>query len=503
MNQVLVRIRQSFFSRTKRLISPQKPRTALHSASTVGTDRYILVTVFTVPYIFDISMMATATAMAMAGSASRVTFSALKGKDKAKAVTLVTITNGSATAKFIDYGATLVSLTVPDKHGACEEVTLHGDTLDEMLGNDCFYGATVGRYGNRIKEGAFAIEGKVYAELACNNGPNHLHGGICGFDKRVWRMEPVVTDTEVGVRFSNVAEDGEEGYPGRLEYSVQYTLNALDDAATGTSTGNSSDGGKDGNANVCNELRMHYTASTDAPTHVNMTNHTYWNLSGNFKRNIYPTVLSMNCPHFLPVTDSAIPTGVIQPVKGTDMDFDTTGNGDGEGHYTLGKRIGNIDSGGGKRGYDHCYCIATGQARSLERAGEVCYIIDYYTLISFIISCLLLSCVVLCCVVECSRKAADRRGRPGTVCDGQRTGGRAHHDRFDNGARRAAVHSQLHTHRRRRRHGTASHAQRLLFGNAALPRQSQPERLPVHAVTAGRGLRDDNSTFVSNQINDD
>ena len=171
-------------------------------------------------------------------------------------VDLFTLTNANGLRlKIMTYGATITAVEVPDRHGKIENVTLSLDSLQDYLkGHPCL-GSTIGRYANRIAKGRFRIGGIEY-KLATNNGPNHLHGGIKGFDKVVWRAEPVEGDGFSGVAFSYESPDGEEGYPGRLTAQVTYSLTDQ------------------------NELKMAYLATTDKPTVVNLTNHAYWNLAG-------------------------------------------------------------------------------------------------------------------------------------------------------------------------------------------------------------------------------
>jgi len=178
----------------------------------------------------------------------------------------------------------------------------------------------VGRYGNRIGGAKFTLEGKTYT-LAVNNGPNSLHGGLKGFDKVVWKAEPMPAKSGSAVKFTYVSPDGEEGYPGALTASVTYTL--TDD----------------------NELRLDYSAKTDKSTPVNLTNHSYWNLAGD--GDILNHLLTLNADRYTPVDDTLIPTGKIDPVKGTVMDFTTP--------MPIGSRL--LDLNNSPRGYDHNYVL--------------------------------------------------------------------------------------------------------------------------------------------------
>jgi len=228
----------------------------------------------------------------------------------------VTVTN---------FGATLVSLRVPDRAGVLEEVTLNfsADELVRRGGSDPYYGCTAGRVANRIAGGKFSLDGVEYS-LAMNNGPNALHGGIKGFDKQLWTAV-VLPD---GVAFTYVSVDGEEGYPGTLTATVTYRLLA--------STG---------------ALRIDYEATTDAPTVVNLTNHTYFNLSGGLREDVRGHVLQLSCARYLPVNESSIPTGELKATAGGPFDF-TYGS-------ALGPAIRGIGEAGAdsRLGVDHCFCV--------------------------------------------------------------------------------------------------------------------------------------------------
>lgn len=157
--------------------------------------------------------------------------------------------------KVMTYGAIVVELRTPDRHGKLGNITLGFDKLDGYLGDHPYFGTTVGRYANRIAKGAFSLDGKTY-KLATNNGPNHLHGGKVGFSRVVWAAQPVHTDEAVGVKFSYTSPDGQEGYPGTLAATVAYTLTNDD------------------------EMCIDYTATASNATPINLTNHCYWNLAG-------------------------------------------------------------------------------------------------------------------------------------------------------------------------------------------------------------------------------
>ena len=193
-------------------------------------------------------------------------------------------------AKVITYGATLTELYVPDKSGKLGDVVLGFSDLQGYLSDHPFFGATVGRYANRIAKGHFTLNGKEY-NLALNNGPNTLHGGKIGFNRKVWKAEILPGMTAAAVRFTYVSKDGEENYPGNLNVSVTYTL---------TDT---------------NELKLDYRAETDQDTPINLTNHSYFALGGPGKT-ILDEVLYLNADEFTPVDATLIPTGEIQIGKG-------------------------------------------------------------------------------------------------------------------------------------------------------------------------------------------
>jgi aldose 1-epimerase len=213
-------------------------------------------------------------------------------------VRLYTLTNAKGLeARVMTYGAIVVSLKVPDKKGKMDDVVLGYDNLDSYVKSSPYFGAIVGRYGNRIGKGKFTLDGVTYDKLALNdNGKNHLHGGVKGFDKVVWADEPVRRANGVGVQLSYLSKDGEEGYPGNLKATVTYVL--------------TND----------NELRIEYAATTDKATPVNLTHHGYWNLTGG-QRDILGHVLTLKADKFTPVDKGLIPTGALVPVKGTVMDF--------------------------------------------------------------------------------------------------------------------------------------------------------------------------------------
>ncbi|HVR69621.1 MAG TPA: aldose epimerase family protein [Vicinamibacteria bacterium] len=261
---------------------------------------------------------------AMSGpSVTRAPFGALPD---GTAVELFTITNASGLeVRVMTYGGIIVSLKTKDRAGKLADIVLGYDDLAGYVKQNPFFGTIVGRYGNRIANGQFAIDGKTYA-LAKNNGPNHLHGGIKGFDKVVWKAEPFQKDDTAGVVFRHTSPDGDEGYPGTLTARVTYTLTNKD------------------------ELRFDYHATTDKPTHVNLTQHTYFNLAGDGTRDILGHELTLAADRYTPVDATLIPTGELAPVEGTPFDFRKP--------HAIGARIGadheQIRHG---RGYDHNFVL--------------------------------------------------------------------------------------------------------------------------------------------------
>ncbi|MBP8260060.1 MAG: galactose mutarotase [Verrucomicrobia bacterium] len=249
-------------------------------------------------------------------------------------IELYTLTNArGAIAKVITYGATLTELWVPDRSGKLGDVILGFDRLDGYLGEHPYFGSTVGRVANRIAKGRFTLDGRSY-QLACNDGPNHLHGGPQGFHRKVWKAEPAARRGAASVRLVYTSPDGEEGYPGNLTATVTYTLTDR------------------------NELRIDYEATTDKATPINLTNHSYFNLAG--EGDILAHQMMIAADRFTPVDDTLIPTGKLQPVQGTPMDFTRP--------MAIGSRIDQLTN--NPRGYDHNYVLNSGGGR-LARALRV------------------------------------------------------------------------------------------------------------------------------------
>lgn len=254
-------------------------------------------------------------------------FGALADGSKAD---LYTLTNESGMeVKITNYGGTITSWTAPDKDGQYENITLGYETVEDYVAGSPYFGAIIGRYGNRIAGGKFSIGDHTY-QLPLNDGPNALHGGEKGFDKVLWEATPV-DGAEPQLKLSYTAADGEQGYPGNLEITVTYTLQ------------------KD------NSLKIDYRATTDKETVVNLTNHAYFNLAGTQGGEITDHVLTLNADRYLPVGETLIPTGELRAVAGTVFDFTSpTRIGDGIGAEDEQIRFG--------KGYDHCWVFADSSA---------------------------------------------------------------------------------------------------------------------------------------------
>jgi aldose 1-epimerase len=260
---------------------------------------------------------------------------AVYGKlDDGREVKIFTLINANGlTAKVMEYGAILVGVEMPDHQGKKADITLGYDTLAGWVGGTSFFGATVGRFGNRIAHGKFTLDGKEYT-LATNNSPGdipcHLHGGVVGFNKVLWHGEPVRKAGARGVALTYTSKDGEEGYPGTAQVKVTYWLT---DA---------------------NELVWEAEATTDKATIINLAHHTYWNLSGDPTRPITDDVLMLAADAYLPTDKGLIPTGLVAPVAGTPMDFRKP--------TPIGARV-NADFEALKfgGGYDHCWVLRAGK----------------------------------------------------------------------------------------------------------------------------------------------
>lgn len=231
-----------------------------------------------------------------------------------------TLSNGHGMrVRIMTYGGIVVSLEVPDRDGRLGNVVLGFERLDPYLAGHPYFGAICGRVANRIAHGTFTLDGTTY-RLAANNGPHHLHGGLVGFDKVVWEGAPLREADRVGVVLRCLSKDGEEGYPGNLRARVQYTLNEK------------------------SELGVEYEATTDAPTPVNLTHHSYFNLAGAGSGDVLGHQLMIDADRYTPVDDTLIPTGSIAEVKGTPLDFTRP--------TAIGARIAQVAG-----GYDHNFVL--------------------------------------------------------------------------------------------------------------------------------------------------
>jgi len=249
----------------------------------------------------------------------------------------ILVNDQGSMAKFITLGGTLTEWYIPDKDGQFIDIVLGFDTVEDYDSPDNpYFGCITGRYANRIANGHFTIDERTYA-LAINNPPNSLHGGVRGFHRAVWQAIPVETPDGPAIRFKYLSHDGEEGYPGNLDITVTYTL--------------TND----------NELVIEYVATTDLPTVVNLTNHSYFNLSGASAGTILDHELMIAADHYTPVDDTLIPTGEIAPVAGTALDFTTT--------RTIGEMIDEFADPPFK-GYDHNF-VLNNQTGELALAARV------------------------------------------------------------------------------------------------------------------------------------
>ena len=219
------------------------------------------------------------------------------------------------------YGATLISVETPDRDGKLANITLRLDTFADYLKGHPLMGSTVGRYANRIDNGGFKINGKGHKLKTVGKNGVHIHGGKEGFQKLNWKTHPTLGDDYAQVEYTHVSPDGHEGFPGELTVSVTYRL--------------TND----------NELFIEYKATTTKPTHLNLANHAYWNLSGAGSGDVLHHRLTLNADHYLAIDSRKIPTGSYTHVDGTPFDFRKP--------HTIGERIGQVDGGG----YDHCYVL--------------------------------------------------------------------------------------------------------------------------------------------------
>jgi aldose 1-epimerase len=256
------------------------------------------------------------------------------GKTKdGKEATLYTLVNGDgSTVKITNYGGIVTSLFVPDKTGKREDIVLGFDSLDGYLSGQPYFGALIGRYGNRIAKAKFSLNGKEY-KLAANDGRNHLHGGRIGFDKVIWNASETRNAGGVGLTLTYRSKDGEEGYPGNLDCEVTYRFTDKD------------------------ELSIDYSATTDRPTVVNLTHHSYFNLQGAGNGDILDHEIMIQAARFTAADPELIPTGELKAVAGSAMDFQQP--------RKIGSRIKEVAG-----GYDHNYVLAD-KPRALSLAARV------------------------------------------------------------------------------------------------------------------------------------
>ncbi|HUR08975.1 MAG TPA: aldose epimerase family protein [Nonomuraea sp.] len=285
-----------------------------------------------------LSLVAVPPALAAGGGPS-ITKKHFGTLSNGKKIDIYTLRNSNGMrVKILTYGGILQSIEVPDSRGRLADVALGFDDLSDYVKQSPYFGCITGRYANRIAKGRFTLDGKTY-QLATNDGPNHLHGGNKGFDKRVWQAEPFRRHNSVGLALTYTSPNGEEHYPGTLRTKVVYTL--TDD----------------------NQIRMDYRATTSRPTVVNLTNHTYFNLRGESNGRILGHEMQINASHYTPVDKTLIPTGKIARLGGTPLDFrEPTAIGD-----RVNSKNQQIVRGGG---YDHNYVLDS-RGHGLELAAKV------------------------------------------------------------------------------------------------------------------------------------
>jgi aldose 1-epimerase len=296
-------------------------------------------------FAFSLSMFANLCLLAVvliallapASNASTIEKKAMWGVDSHdREVDLYTLTNDKGmSADIITYGATVTRLKVPDKNGKLGDVVLGFDALKKYENESPYFGATIGRVANRIAEGIFKLEDIRYC-VPINNGPNHLHGGFRGYDKRVWDADAAMTADGPSIRLQLVDPDGTEGYPGTMNVTVIYTI-----------TGD-------------NVLKIQYYARSDKATPINLTNHTYFNLEDAGASSIGDHVLQIFASHYTPVNSKLIPTGEIADVKGTPLDFTSP--------KPIGRDLNAV--GGDPIGFDHNFCLDH-PADVLSKAAQV------------------------------------------------------------------------------------------------------------------------------------
>jgi aldose 1-epimerase len=254
-------------------------------------------------------------------------------------VSIYTLNNANGlSAKVLTYGAIIYSLDAPDKNGRLTNLTANCASLSDYEQRSPCFGALIGRYANRIAGAKFMLDGKEIS-LPRNAAPNHIHGGVRGFNKRVWEAQELRGDDFVGLKLTYTSKDGEEGYPGNLKCTVLYELNNK------------------------NEWKMDYTAKSDKPTVVNFSNHAYWNLAGAQSGTILDHILTVNADKYLLADEALIPTGQIVPVEGTPLDFRTP--------HAIGERFRQLTEKQFGGGYDHCLVLNHKQIGDLTFCAKV------------------------------------------------------------------------------------------------------------------------------------
>ncbi|OAM90322.1 galactose mutarotase [Termitidicoccus mucosus] len=293
-------------------------------------------------------LVTTAIVTALSAAQPAITMTAFGALPDGRAAQLYTLTNSQgAQVAITNYGGIVVRIVVPDRGGSMADIALGYENAGKYAAGSPYFGALIGRYGNRIAHGRFTLDGKTY-KLATNNDPGGipctLHGGNVGFDKVLWSATPLMEKDAAGLRLHYVSTDGEEGFPGNLDVTVTYWFN---------------------NAN---ELRLEYSATTDKATPVNLTNHSYFNLAGEGGDTILSHILTLNASKYTPVDKGLIPTGEIVPVAGTPFDFTTP--------HAIGERI---DAANEQlmfgNGYDHNFVV---DRDSPKRSGDLVKAAEVY-----------------------------------------------------------------------------------------------------------------------------
>lgn len=279
--------------------------------------------------ILPLGLLLAAGAATVSGAGLAVSSAPYGKTTDGRPVEIYTLANSKGLAvRVMTLGATLIGVDAPDRNGKFANVTLHLDSFADYDAGHPSFGSTVGRFANRIGHARFVIDGKEF-QITPNSKPHHIHGGKNGFGKLVWAAKPLRERDRVGVEFSLTSPDGDEGYPGTVKVRALYWLNEA------------------------NELTMEYFGETDRPTHLNLTNHAYWNLGGAGSGDVLGQLLTLHADHYLAIDEKKIPTGPLVEVKGTPFDFTKP--------FAIGARIAEVPGGG----YDHCYVVRRAKAGEL------------------------------------------------------------------------------------------------------------------------------------------